>query len=95
MVTLLCPEYPPLHGSDMSFRKNGCGASAHAGHVQTDHRDSQRDSVLYSAEDHSDFRGVARQSILHLPDQVLEFFLPAARSFGRVCLMVGNPILAK
>jgi hypothetical protein len=80
----------------MSFSENGCGASCAAGHVQSHRRRSEGDSVLCATEDCAEFGlGAARQSILHIQDQVSEFFLAAARSFGKVCLMVGSPILAR
>lgn len=95
-MALLRPEYPPLYGSNMSLSENSCGASGDAGDVQGNHGCSQRDSVLYSTENCAEFGlGAARQSILHVQNQVLEFFLAAARSFGKVCFMADSPMLAK
>lgn len=85
-----------MHGSDMSFSENGCAASGDAGHVQSNHRYSDGDSVLYCIEGCAEFGlGAAQQLILHVQDQVSEFFLAAARSFGKVFLMIGSPNLAR
>lgn len=59
----------------MSFSEKGYGASGTAGHVQSHHRRPEGDSVLCATEDCAEFSlGAARQSILHIQDQVSEFF---------------------
>ena len=80
----------------MSFSKNGCGANGDAGYVQSNPCRSEGDSGLCSTRDWAEFGlRAARQSILHVQDQASEFFLAAARSFGKVCLMAGSPMRAK